>query len=119
MSDRILINRLCVLAHVGVPEEERARPQKLRISVEMKVESLLLAAASDEVKDTVNYYDVAETVRGVAQEKPRRLIETLAEDVAAAVLRQYPVREITVRVDKYILRNTESVAVEIRRKGLQ
>jgi dihydroneopterin aldolase len=115
MSDRILINGLEVMAHIGVPDEERSQPQKLRLSVELKTASLVAAAQTDDVDLTVDYDAVAQLIRRVAQERPRRLIETLAEDIAKAILRDFAVKEIRVRVDKFIFADAESVSVEIKR----
>jgi phosphoglycolate phosphatase/dihydroneopterin aldolase len=54
-------------------------------------------------------------VRAEAEERPRRLIETLAEDIAGVVLTRYPVKEVEVEVRKYIVEGTGWVGVRIER----
>jgi FolB domain-containing protein len=56
--DRILIEDLEVHFRVGVSEEERARPQRLLITVEMETD-VGAAAAADDLQRTIDYSAVA------------------------------------------------------------
>jgi dihydroneopterin aldolase len=117
MPDQIHIDRLAVSAHLGVPDEERATPQRLEISLTFPVAGVSAAAAGDDLALTVNYYDVCETVRRVAAERPRRLIETLAEDLCAAVLAEFAVGSVRLEVRKFIIPETNFVSVRIERQS--
>lgn len=99
--DRILVRGLRVLGTHGVLPAEADRPQPFAIDLELRVD-LAAAAASDRLEDTVDYGRVAErAVAVVASGPPRRLIETLAASVAAAVLDVDPrVEEVTVTLRK-------------------
>lgn len=117
MSDSILVRDLETWSRIGVPEAERAQPQRLLVSLTLEVKSTESAALSDDVAATVDYARVCEEVRHVAAERPRKLVETLAEDIAQTVLRHHPgVRKVEVEVAKSILPETRSVGVRIRRK---
>jgi dihydroneopterin aldolase len=48
--------------------------------------------------------------------RPRLLLETLAEEIAAELLARFPLRAIDVDLRKYILPDTAYVAVQIRRE---
>ncbi len=114
MSDCIIIDRMEVMAHVGVPDEERAMPQRLEIS--LVLERDLREAARKELLDrTVDYAAIHQSILKVVQSRPRPLIETLAEDVAQAVLKEFEVEAVEVKVYKFILPKTRYVAVRIRR----
>ncbi len=113
--DRIEVRRLQVEARVGVPDAERARPQRLFISLAI-VPVRGFEALRDDVGRTVDYEAVANRIKELAAERPRRLIETLAHDVAGAVLREFPAAEVTVEVEKHILPATDAVAVWTRRR---
>ncbi len=117
MSDRINILGLEVYAHIGVPDEERARRQKLLVNLGLKLRSIGEAAVADNVALTVDYAQVANEVKDVATSRPRKLIETLAEDIATAVLAHELVREVSVEIEKFILPDTRLVSVEIKRKA--
>ncbi len=112
----IAVRGLEVTASVGVPDEERAVPQRLLLDLRFAAadQPLLL---NDDIAWTVDYHAVSVRVADIAREKPRRLIETLAEEVAARLLEEFRLRWIEVSVRKFILPNTEWVAVSIRRES--
>lgn len=116
--DRILIPDLPVDCHIGVPEEERARPQRLLISTTLGG-NLSAAGRSDDFSATVDYASVAETITHTAMDRPRALIETLAEDVAAEILAGYSVDSVTVKIVKpsaLASKGAPYAAVEIERR---
>jgi dihydroneopterin aldolase len=115
MSDLIRIVDLEVFAHIGVPEEERRQPQRLLISVEMTLATITHAARTDDLAKTINYYDVAERIKSVTTRRPRKLIETLAEEIATEVLKTFLVLNVVLEVKKFILPDTQCVAVKIER----
>jgi dihydroneopterin aldolase len=117
MADSIHIHQLEVPSFIGVYEEEQRAKQKLLISIELKVESIAAAARADDIRLTVNYSAVCATVTQVAAEKSRKLIETLAEETATAILRDYAVQEVTLEVEKFILPEARSVSVKITRRA--
>jgi dihydroneopterin aldolase len=117
MSDLIRIVDLEVWARIGVPDEERALPQRLLVTLEMRVDGFHDAAASDDVSLTVNYVDVAQYVRGFATERPRKLLEAFAEDLADGLLGAFLIKRLRLEIKKFVLPNTNHVAVEIERKA--
>lgn len=114
-GDEIEIRRLKVSAHIGVPDQERAEPQDLWISVWMHP-SQGFSGLRDEVSNTVDYHRVTVELAGLASAKPRRLIETLATDIAEHLLSIHPLSSVEVKVEKRILPETDFVAVKIRRE---
>ena len=102
---------------VGVPSAERARRQKILLDVGLEVDSAR-AAARDDFRAAADYPAVEKAARAEAESGERALLETLAERVAAAVLRTQPlVSAVTVRAHKFpaVMPKTREVAVEIRR----
>lgn len=110
----IEIRRLRVVARVGVPDEELAVPQELRVSVVISV-GTPFAEMGDDLELTLDYAALATGIQALAGERPRRLIETLASDIAGHVLSFPLVDAVEVTVEKYILPETDCVAVRIRR----
>jgi FolB domain-containing protein len=114
MSDHINIKGLRVVTRVGVPDRERARPQTVSVSV-----SITLAKSfkgfDDKLEHTIDYFRVSESLRDVAASGERQLIETLAEDLAAAVVAFDGVCAVTLEVEKFILADCDSVSVVITR----
>jgi FolB domain-containing protein len=117
MNDIITIRDLVISTYIGVPDEERELPQSLHVNLKMHVPSVQSAAQRDDVSLTVNYYDVAQSIKKLALEKPRRLIETLAEEIAGNVLKNFAVAQVEVEIKKYILPDTEYVSICITRSA--
>jgi len=109
MKDQIVIRGLELLTHIGVPAEERAEAQKLRVHLTLEV------IRFPEIEGTVDYKAVADRVRESAAEKERKLIETLAQDIAAVVLGEFEVSKVRVEVEKFILPETDWVGVILER----
>ena len=112
--DQIVIRRLEVECRIGVPDEERAVPQKLWITVVMQPSQGFLGL-QDKVQNTVDYHDVSLKISELAGKKPRHLIETLATDLAEMMLTTYPLKAVSLEIEKRILPNAQYVAVRICR----
>ncbi len=116
MSDTILIHDLAVDCVIGIHEWERAHPQRLFLDVEMAFD-VRAAAAGDDFTKTVDYDACSQRIAGIAVEGRFRLIETLAERVAAWLLEQTPIDAVTVRVRKpQALNQAAWAGVEIHRQ---
>jgi hypothetical protein len=116
-TERIIsIQGLEIMTHVGVPEEERAIPQRLVIDLRFAAlaqpESL-----HDDITETIDYHAVSLRVAGISAARHRKLIETLADELAEALLIEFSLRWIEVTIRKFILPNTEWVSVTIRREA--
>ena len=115
MHDRILIEGLELSSHIGVPDEERAKAQ--RLTANLVLEPLRgLHGLEDKIENTVDYFAVAEYVKTLALRRPRHLIETLAEEIASELLARFPLATVEVELRKFILPDTQFVAVAIRRE---
>lgn len=114
MSDQILIRGLRVTTRIGVPKEERATPQSLRVHLVMGVADF---PKRDDIDGTVDYKAVADRVRLLAGEGERQLIETLAQEIAETVLTDFPVQKVRVELEKFILPETDWVGVVIERSS--
>ena len=112
--DKITIKDLEVEAHIGVTETERARPQRLLITVELD-RDLAEAARSDRESATTRYDTVAEMIRGLVAERPRKLVEAVAGEIADAILARKFASATTVEVKKFSVPNSQYVSVQIHR----
>ena len=115
MPDQIHIEALAIQAHIGVPDEERAQPQRLTVSLTLEPNTDF-RNLGDRIEATVDYAAVCEAAKAVAAERPRRLVETLAEEMAGTLLLRFPIRRIAVELRKFILPGTDYVAIRIERR---
>lgn len=114
MADAIHIEGLELSVHIGVPEEERANPQRLTVNLTLEPRRDF-RELGDAIENTVDYFALSKAVQALARERPRKLIETLAEEIAALILARFAVRRVEVELRKYILPDTAFVAVRLSR----
>jgi dihydroneopterin aldolase len=113
--DTIEIRRLQIHTRIGVPDDERSAAQTLFVTVRM-VPSQGFEGLADEISRTVDYHAVALEIQALAALKPRRLIETLAVEIADCLLARHPLKSIDITLEKHILPDTECVAVHLVRE---
>ena len=115
--DEIQIIGIDLPVHIGVPDDERAMVQTVRADVIMR-----MRCACEELRDdlasAIDYEAVANRLRALAEERPRRLIETLAAEIAACALREFGAAAVTVEIRKRILPGVEHVAVRLHRSAM-
>ncbi len=97
--DRIELRGLRTTGFCGVLPEEQVRPQPLELDLDV-VADLAAAAGSDDLTDTVDYGRICQVVDDTVAAGRPALLEALAEHVAAAVLAEPGVEEVTVTVRK-------------------
>jgi len=114
--DKVLIERLKVQAVVGVFEWERQIEQPLLVDVCLSVDTRQ-AGLTDELQYAVNYQAVAERITAVIQTRQAKLIETLANLVAEAILTDFvAVQQIALTIRKPLaVTDTAAVGVSIER----
>jgi dihydroneopterin aldolase len=112
--DEIHLSALRLTTHIGVPEEERAGSQVLVADIILRT-ARRFEAMSDDISATIDYAAVATRLQELAAERPRRLIETLAAEMAACLLEEFRAAGVTIELRKHILPDTEHVAVRLVR----
>ena len=114
MTSTLSLVDLELLCHIGVPQEERAHPQKLLCTAIFPVTDFKKAAQTDNLEHTVNYFDLSQLLRKTAQVKERKLIETLAHDLAQVAFQNFPIPWIDLELKKFILPETRHISFQAR-----
>jgi FolB domain-containing protein len=112
--DEVHIEQLEVSARVGVPEQERANLQRLTISISFWPYQQLRDVA-DNIDHTVNYSVVAEETKRFVRDQSVNLIETLADRLAAYLLKTFPIQKVTVELRKFPLQDAKYVSASVTR----
>ncbi len=97
--DRIELRGLQVFARHGVLDSERRNAQEFVIDAVLWLDTRP-AAGSDDLSKTVDYGALANRLVRLAEDPPVRLIETLAERLAADCLSESLVAEVEITVHK-------------------
>jgi len=97
--DTLILKDCRFNAVIGVFPKERETTQPLFVDVELSLD-IRKAAKSDCMKDTVDYRPVHAAVKEHVEKHEYFLIETLAERLAAMILKKFPVKAVTLTVKK-------------------
>lgn len=116
--DEIHISNLQFYGYHGVFPEETKLGQKFFVNLVLFVD-IKQAGLSDSLEDTVNYKEVYDLVKDLAEVKKFKLIESLAENIAKVILEAFDsVKNIEVEVRKPqvpIQGHCDYVSVKIKR----
>jgi dihydroneopterin aldolase len=115
VDDQVLIERLEIFAHIGVPDEERAVPQRLTLNIAFWP-IRQAGEIQDEIVRAVNYATVCAETRKFVTASRNKLIETLADALAGHLLATFEIRRISIELRKYILPDVEFVSVIVTRE---
>lgn len=98
--DRIIIENLRIFAHHGVYREENEKGQNFYLNAVLETDTRN-AGLLDDLELSTNYGEVCRFLDGFVKGHTYKLIETVAEKAAEAVLLQFPlIRQITLEVRK-------------------
>ena len=112
----ISIIGLEVFYRVGVPDAERAQPQRLLLTVEMESD-FSAAAKSDSIADTIDYFAVSQRLLKFGEGREWKLIENLAAGIADMILSEFKPQSITVEVKKFVIRQARHVSVQVTKRS--
>jgi len=111
---KIVIADLEVHYCVGVPDQERAQPQKLLLNIEMNVD-IGPAALTDRVEKTVNYQRVVDDLLSFGQGRSWRLLEKLVSNLADRIMSEFEPDSVSVEAKKFVIPQARYVAVSVTR----
>ena len=112
----VFLRDMILQANIGIYPHEHAATQRVRINVDLGV--VEGAGRADRLERVVDYEKVANTVRSIATSGHVNLVETLAERIASACLRDDRVRLARVRVEKLdVFEDMVSVGVEVEQRA--
>lgn len=98
-SDRIFVEDIRFYGHHGVTEAQQSVGAWFSVDVEISLD-LTPASLSDDLRATVEYGEVVHRVVEIGTKERVNLLERLAALVAEALLREFPIRAVRVRVRK-------------------
>jgi len=111
----LLVRDLVLAARIGVHPHEHRAPQRVRLNLDLAVAESG-EPPGDDLAEVVDYEALIERVRRLVASRHVKLVETLAEQVAALCLDDPRVRSARVRVEKLdVIPDAAAVGVEIER----
>jgi dihydroneopterin aldolase len=114
-ADTVFIRDLRVETVVGIFDWERRIKQTVSLDLDMSAD-IRRAARGDRIEDTLDYKTVAKRVVQFVSAAQCRLVETLAEQVAALIIGEFGVAHVKVTLHKPgAVSGSKSVGVVIER----
>lgn len=99
MADRIELRGLRVRGNHGVYDDERRDGQDFVVDIIVWID-LQVAAATDDLGDTLDYGGLAQRAADIVAGPPRQLIETVAAEIAEDVMADERVHAVEVVLHK-------------------
>ena len=113
--DTVMIKGLAVETVIGIHDWERNIKQQLHIDMELATD-IRQAASGDDIGHALNYQHISERVIEYVQQSSYGLIETLAEQLATLLMKEFSVPWLKLAVRKPgAIAEAEYVGVAIER----
>jgi len=114
--DTILIDQLELFTVIGVHAWEQHMPRRIVIDLELDAD-FSEAAASDRLRDAIDYKAVCDEIETLIQTQRFQLIEALAEAIARRLFTKFPIAALRLRIGKPgAIPSARDVAVKIARQ---
>ncbi|MBF0094858.1 MAG: dihydroneopterin aldolase [Alphaproteobacteria bacterium] len=111
----VFVRDLTLECSIGVHAHEHRTRQRIRVNLDLAVREDE-GPLADALANVVCYEDIVTRVRSIAGDGHVKLVETLAERIAAICLQDARIRSVRIRVEKLdVFPDATSVGVEIER----
>lgn len=99
MTDCVFVRGLEFEGNHGYTAAERRGTRRFRVNLTLEL-PLAAAAASDHIRDTVDYWKVSEVVVALGTKSTFRLLEALSGAIGAKIQELYPQAAVTIELEK-------------------
>ena len=113
---KVIIKNYIINIFIGLHDFEKRKKQRVRFNLEV-ISDENIKPNSINLKSIVNYEDIINKITYITNKKHFELLEDLAEEIFDIIFNYKIVKKIKIKIEKLdIIRNTESVGVEIIKK---
>jgi len=112
-TDRVFVHDLVMPVAIGAYDFERGHTQRVRFNIDVDIRRL--GAQAEDMRDVFSYDLIVDAIKLILSRGHVALVETLAEQIATALLGHTPVIAIKVRVEKLDVLDG-CVGIEIKRE---
>ena len=113
---KVLIKELILNLRLGYYDLEKAKPQKVKFSLEVDYRDKKPTNDKD-LKSIVNYDKLVKLIKKLVKNNHYNFLETLAEDVFDELFNDIRIDKITLQIEKLeIIKDCSSVGIQISKK---
>jgi dihydroneopterin aldolase len=99
VTDCVFVRGLEFEGNHGYTAAERRGTRRFRVDLTVEL-PLAVAAATDRIADTVDYWKISEIVIALGTKSTYKLLEALAGAIAAEIQKLYPRAQILIQLEK-------------------
>lgn len=99
LIDTVFITGLRIETIIGIHAWEQQAPRPLMLDLELGA-NIQDAAASDQIRDAVDYKAVADAIIALTQKRQFRLLEALSEAIARHLFERFPIQTLRLTIGK-------------------
>src|SRR5258707_11110310 len=99
---KVTIVDLEVFYCIGISEAERAKPQRLLVTLDLGFD-FSSASVSDRIEKTIDYHEVCKELFKFGEGRSWKLLEKLVSNIADLVLSKYKPQVLMVEVKKFAI----------------
>ena len=115
--DKIFLKNLRLKTRIGLFEWEKQIDQIINIDLEAGFD-ISKAAETDDVKHSLDYNTISNRIKEYVKNNNHELIETLIENIAQMILKDFDVEYITLSISKPgAIRDSKDVGITITRSN--
>ncbi|MDY6323265.1 MAG: dihydroneopterin aldolase [Succinivibrio sp.] len=97
--DRVFLRDLKIRCIIGILPQERVKAQDLLVNCSLECD-LRECAALGSLKDSIDYFALAQFVKDYTQQRRAELLETLGEELCTEILKRFKAQSVTLRLEK-------------------
>lgn len=112
-TDRVFVHDLILPVAIGAYDFERGHTQRVRFNIDVDISRM--AAQPEDMRDVFSYDLIVDSIKLILSRGHVALVETLAEQIASALLTHAAVVNVKVRVEKLDVIDG-CVGIEIKRE---
>ena len=113
---KVSIKNLILKISVGLHDFEKKKKQRVRFNIEIITDKNVKPDNND-LSTILDYEDTINKIKSVTESNHHELLEDLAENIFDIIFKNKIVKEINLKLEKLdIIKNTESVGIEVSKK---
>ena len=113
---KVSVKNLILKISIGLHDFEKKKKQRVRFNIDIITDSNI-KPDNNNLLSIVNYEDTINKITSLTKAKHHELLEDLAENIFDIIFKSKIVKKVSLKLEKLdIIKNTESVGIEVSKK---
>ena len=113
---KVSVKNLILKISIGLHDFEKKKKQRVRFNIDIITDSNI-KPDNNNLLSIVNYEDTINKITSLTKAKHHELLEDLAENIFDIIFKSKIVKKVNLKLEKLdIIKNTESVGIEVSKK---